>query len=60
MPNIGSREPEGAIMGVAKILFCTAFALLASLAQAQDAGDYPNRSIRIIVCLLYTSDAADE
>ena len=36
-------------MGVARILVCAAFALLASLAQAQDAGDYPNRPIRVIV-----------
>jgi hypothetical protein len=36
-------------MGVARILFCAALALPAGLAQAQDARDYPNRPIRIIV-----------
>lgn len=36
-------------MGMARILMCAALALLASLAQAQDAGDYPNRPIRVIV-----------
>jgi tripartite-type tricarboxylate transporter receptor subunit TctC len=36
-------------MRVARILLGAAFALLAGLAQAQDAGDYPNRPIRVIV-----------
>jgi tripartite-type tricarboxylate transporter receptor subunit TctC len=51
MPNIGAglREPGKRVMGVARLLSCAAFVLLASLAQAQDAGDYPNRPIHIIV-----------
>src|ERR1043166_4195377 len=38
----------GAVMG-ARILSGAALALLAGLAQAQDAGNYPNRPIRIVV-----------
>ena len=36
-------------MAVERILLGAGFALLAGLAQAQDARDYPNRPIRIIV-----------
>src|SRR3954462_15402201 len=45
----GLREPGEQCMDAARILLGAAFAMLASLAQAQDAGDYPNRPIRVIV-----------
>jgi len=36
-------------MGLARILSWTLLAMLASEARAQDAGDYPNRPIRVVV-----------
>src|SRR3954467_6290805 len=45
----GLREPGEQCMDAARILLGAALALLAGLAQAQDALDYPNRPIRIIV-----------
>ena len=36
-------------MGISRILLCAALALLAEAALAQDAGDYPNRPMRVIV-----------
>ena len=36
-------------MGLARILSCAVLAMLASQTRAQDAGDYPNRPIRVVV-----------
>src|SRR5712671_5472873 len=42
-------RPKGGAMRSAGILACAVLALVATHAAAQDAGDYPNRPIRVVV-----------